>query len=313
MTWMFLCGHQADTYVGTGPSVIYHALVSCSRLLLLPSTYLAAGTSPALPAPILQGLKLLAAALLGLVLVAGALRFSRLWAGATAWLPLALALAVPYGLFFTFWDPGGYFFWLPQAIPFWLLAGAAALNLPRRLPPRTGTVLVGAAVTALFLLNLAGGILPESRLDRVADHRLSRTLSGEVEAGDLVLLNSSRMEILSNFGGPLFYGYARAFAPYEVHCLLPGLDDPGFAADTQAMVDGLLGEGYAVYYLDETLHGRPTHGGRGGRIREAFRRWGLRPVLVKTHPGGDAYGGTLVYRLERDALPAGIPDGPEML
>jgi len=298
LTWLFLYGHQADTYVGTDLSVVVHALISLGRMLLLPSTYLAAGLHQAVPVPLLLALKGGAAVLLAGLLLAGLLQFRRLADDGAHWLFPAVALAIPYGLFFTFWDPGGYFFWLPQSIPFWLLAGGAVYVLPRGWLSRLAVPLLGVAVLTLFLVNLVGGILPESRLDRLADHRLVQTMDGEVRGGDLVLLNNARMKMLSNFGGPLFYGYARAFARFEVHCLLPGLDDPEYASTTRTMVAERLRAGHGVFYLDETLQGRPTHGENLGLIREAFEAWGLRPVLVTAHPGGDVYSGTILYRLE---------------
>jgi hypothetical protein len=303
LTWLFLYGHQADTYLGTGPSVVFHALVSFGRMLLLPSSYTVPSALPLVPPMILLALKWLAALLLGLLLLAGTLRARHLSRNCVRCLGLAAALAVPYVLFFTFWDPGGYFFWLPLGIPFWLAAGCFAAALSPGPLSRAGVPVLGLAVLALFAANLAGGILPESRFSRVADHQLMQLTVQHLDQGDLLLLNTPRMEVISNFGGPMFYGYARAFGPFDVQCLLPGLEAVGQEAVLRDLVLSGSRTGRGLWYLDEVLKGRSTHGGRGGRIREAFRSWGVRPVLVGAHPGTDAYNGSILYRL--------VPDPPQ--
>ncbi len=302
LTWLFLYGHQADTYLGTDASVVVHALVSFGRMLLLPSSYTAASADPLVPPPLLLTLKWCAALLLGLLMLAAALRPRQLFRSCGPSLVLAAALAVPYALFFTFWDPGGYFFWLPLGIPFWLVAGGAAASLSPGTPARAAVPVLGLAVLALFTLNLAGGVLPQSRLSRVADHRLMQLVTRHLGQGDLLLLNTPRMDVISNFGGPMFYGYARAFSRFQVQCLLPGLDAPGPEAALREMVAAGSQTSTGLWYLDEVLKGQSTHGGRGGRIREAFRRWGVRAVLAEAHGAGDAYNGSLLYRL--------VPDPP---
>lgn len=304
MTWLFLYGHQADTYVGTGASVVYYALISFVRMLLLPSTYTSAFAEPPLPPPLLLALKWSSAVLLGLLLLAAAINVRHLlrrWGFA---LPLAAALAVPYALFFTFWDPGGYFFWLPLGISFWLVIGCSVAGFSSFRLPGAGMVLLGLAVPALFTVNFTGGVLPESRFSRVDDHRLMKTVAGPVEAGDLLLLNSPRMDRLSNFGGPLFYGYARAFARFETSCLYPGLDDPERRRELDRRVAQTLRSGRRVWYLDEVLGGRGTTGGYGSEIREAIAGWGLHKEFVAAHAGNDAYSGSVLYRLVE------VPAGP---
>jgi len=297
LTWLFLYGHQTDTYVGTDASVVTLALISFVRMLLLPSTYTSAFADPLVSPPLLLVLKWSAAVLLGLLVLAAAGNIRRLRRHHGPVLRLAVALAVPYVLFFTFWDPGGYFFWLPLGITFWLTVGCAAASLPPPRWSRAGPLLLGLAVAALFAVNFAGGVLPESRFSRVDDHRLMGTVTGLVDAGDLVLLNSPRMDRLSNFGGPLFYGYSRAFGRFETFCLYPALEAPELRRELDRRVADALGQGLGVWYLDEVLGGRGTTGGRGGSIREAFDGWGLRTELAAAHPGGDAYGGSMLYRL----------------
>ncbi len=303
LTWLFLYGHQAETYVGTGPSVVIHAVVSFGRMLLLPSTYTMAAAAPLVPSWLLLGLKWASAMLLGLLLLSTVFRLRQFSRACGPCLVLAAALTVPYALFFTFWDPGGYFFWLPLGIPFWLVIAGAVASLPRGRMCRAGIAALGLSVMALFTVNLVGGVLPDSRFSRVDDHQLLRLAAGQMDEGDLLLLNSPRMEVLSNFGGPLFYGYVRAFGPYEVQCLYPGLDIPEQEAMLRDLVVSCRRTGRGLWYLDEVLRGRSTRGGREGGIQEAFHRWGVRSVLAAAHSGGDAYNGSILYRL--------VPDPPE--
>lgn len=306
LTWLLLYGHQADSYLSTGPSVIVWAVFSFVQMLLLVSYPAAAAVAaaPLVHPLLLLLLKWVAALLLGLLMLAAAWRWRQLSRSCGSCLVLAAALAVPYALFFTFWDPGGYFFWLPLGIPFWLVAGGAMAALPGGPMARAGIPVLGLAVLALFAVNFMGGVLPESRLSRVADHQLIQLAASHLGEGDLLLLNSPRMVMLSNFGGPLFYGYARAFGRFEVQCLYPGLDVPAQEAQLRELVGTGSHAGRGLWYLDEVLRGRSTHGGRAGQIREAFRRWKVRGVLAAAYSGRDAYNGSILYRLVPDPPPA---------
>jgi hypothetical protein len=303
LTWLFLYSHQAETYLGTGPSVVIHAVISFGRMLLLPASYTTVTAVPLVPPQVLLALKWASALLLGLLLVPTVFHWRQFARSRGPGLVLAAALTVPYALFFTFWDPGGYFFWLPLGIPFWLVIAGAAASLPWGRRPHAGAGVLGLAVLALFTVNFVGGVLPESRLSRVDDHQLLQLVAGQMGEGDLLLLNSPRMEVLSNFGGPLFYGYARAFGSCEVQCLYPGLEIPEQEARLRDLALSCRRTGRGLWYLDEVLGGRSTRGGREGVIREAFHRWGMRSVLAAAHSAGDVYNGSILYRL--------VPDPPE--
>lgn len=307
LTWLFLYGHQADTYLGTGPSVIVHAVISLGRMLLLPASYTAAAATPLVPTPLLVGLKWAAALLLVLLLLTATLRWRLLSRRCGPCLALAAALTVPYVLFFTFWDPGGYFFWLPLGIPFWLVAGGAVASHSGGPMDHAGVPLLSLAILAMFAVNFIGGVLPDSRLSRVADHRLLQLAARHLGEGDLLLINAPRMEVLSNFGGPLFYGYARAFGRFEVQCLYPGLEAPAQEAQIREKVQAGLRDNRGLWYLDEVLNGRYTHGGRAGRIREAFRCWQLRKTMAEPSSGADVYSGSILYRLVPDPAPERSP------
>jgi hypothetical protein len=239
-----------------------------------------------LATPVVVGLAVLAvvaAALLGIVLVCG-LRERRALSPPARRLvaPLAVWLAV-YGAFFLVWEPWNLEFWIPQATALWLLLAVlcAPRSASRHQTPAGASVALVTAAVLVAAVNLVGSILPATDEANDVYARRYGDLGEVVGAGDAVVVDRPHLGV----------GYARRFTaatPIPASAFSTSVDPDGPSHDfspTQPLeaVERILDRGHDVAVPPELLD-RPATSD-AARTGEALRqRYGarLRPVVTSS-------------------------------
>jgi hypothetical protein len=141
--------------------------------------------------------------------------------------------ALPFLVFFSFWNPGNMEFKIQVALPLLLLA-AAALS---RLAPTAAAALGAALAAALLWVNLSVGIRPQTEIGANANYQVALAIRRSTPANALVLVTGS-------FAG---YGYGKIYIPY-------------FAGREVLILDWLLGKGHSLAEIRGALAGRASSG-----------------------------------------------------
>lgn len=141
--------------------------------------------------------------------------------------------ALPFFVFFSFWDPGNMEFKIQVVVPLLLLA---AISLSR-LAPRAATALGLFLAAALLWINLSSGILPQSEIAGNTNYQIALAIRRSTPANALILITGS-------FAG---YGHGKIYIPY-------------FAGREVLVLDWLLGKGYSLPEIRTALARKAGNG-----------------------------------------------------
>jgi|GEM_PF-2318186 len=215
--------------------------------------------------------------------------------------PLALCAVsiLSQGLFFTFWDPGGWFFWIQHLAPLWLvLAMLAAYPQDRKKAASLRLILLCAMVGLLFLVNLFNSVIPLHDAEGVADARYLQFLEQHTTPGDLALFTSTGVKMIPNLGGPLCYLYCELFGSFELDSFLPSVRTPPGAEALAGKIRRFLNHGSHVYSVTTVKRGKHLK----KQAREAVRKFlddaGFEQVPVAEYVEDTIYKGNTLYRIE---------------
>jgi hypothetical protein len=141
--------------------------------------------------------------------------------------------ALPFFVFFSFWDPGNLEFKIHVVVPLLLLSAASLA----RLAPAATTALGATLAAALLWINLSTGILPQTEIAGNTNYQVAQSIRRFTPANSLVLITGS-------FAG---YGYGKIYIPY-------------FAGREVLILDWLLGKGHTLPEIRAALARRAGSG-----------------------------------------------------
>ena len=144
-----------------------------------------------------------------------------------------LLWALPFFVFFSFWDPGNMEFKIHVVVPLLLLASASL----SRLAPAAAAALGATLAAALLWINLSTGIRPQTEIAANVNYQVAQSIRRLTPANSLILITGS-------FAG---YGYGKIYIPY-------------FAGREVLILDWLLGKGHSLPEIGAALAGRAENG-----------------------------------------------------
>ncbi len=162
-----------------------------------------------------------------------------------------------YAAFFTVWSPGYFVFWVPVLIPTGVMLALALAHYRAGRGGLAANWLLGIWIGLYALLNAQASILPHLATGSDPFRRIAADVRAHTAPGDIVLVAGA------GDGGPCEVALPY-FADREVislHSLLTrSHNDRGVAlAEARAQIDDALGQGHAVYALDEIIPGHDAH------------------------------------------------------
>ncbi|HEX7502889.1 MAG TPA: hypothetical protein VF451_05680, partial [Acidobacteriota bacterium] len=180
--------------------------------------------------------------------------------------------ALPFFVFFSFWDPGNMEFKIHVVVPLLLLAAGSLA----RLAPAAATALAATLAAALLWINLSTGIRPQAEIAANTNYQVALSIRRFTPANSLVLITGS-------FAG---YGYGKIYIPY-------------FAGREVLILDWLLGKGHSLPEIRAALARRAGNGQPVYTLDEIARPGKALPGVLDFHkvPGKDLalFAGTIRF------------------
>ncbi len=159
-----------------------------------------------------------------------------------------------YALFFTFWCPGAFVFWVPALIPLGALL-MLSLTQPSVLTARHAARLMGAWISVFALINGLAGVLPYLKPVAGLSQWVARDIAAHTPPRALIVVAGVGDDAQCEVDIPYF-----AHRPVlSLHGLLAHAKTfPAAQADIQSTLDRAFGAGRNVYVLDEIWTNRRT-------------------------------------------------------
>ena len=164
-------------------------------------------------------------------------------------IPIVLVWSALYAVFFTFWSPGYFIFWVPALVPIGLMAALCFEHYRDKRGLRALNTVVGIWIVLIAAVNLESSIIPHLRQSSDPFQRIADNVAAHTKTGDIVVVmgagNAAQCEVDIPY-----------FADRDVvslHGILTRQHNnaPNSIAIAQNEIDTAISQGHSVYALDE--------------------------------------------------------------
>jgi hypothetical protein len=167
-------------------------------------------------------------------------------------LVIALVWVAFYTVFFTFWSPGYFIFWVPALVPIGLLITLCLAHHRARQGGLAVNWAVGVWIVLVAIVNLVSSVIPHLKESSDPFQRIAGDVAAHTKTGDIVVVTGAGNAAQCEVDIP-YFADRDVVSLHGILTRQHNNPDAAIAAARQE-IDTAIAEGHNVYALDEVWH-----------------------------------------------------------